>query len=128
MSVFMGGKSGSEDDKHIFTVRKVCAGGEAPQLRQSNSGAGFPKMVTDQSKVYGVWQVSSSSYGYEPYPSRSVDNGANWTTPQAVGSMTCDIGQTPAIARVSSRYLPTSNSWVAGTLYTSSPFCFSAVR
>ncbi len=102
--VFMGGKSGSENDKHIFSVRKVGgAGWEPPRLRQSNSGGGFPKLVTDlRSKVYGVWQVNSSSYGYEPYFSRSLDNGTNWTTPQAVGSKTADIGQTPAIARTSS--------------------------
>ena len=102
--VFMGGKPGSENDKHIFSVRKVGgAGWEPPRLRQSNSGGGFPKLVTDlRSKVYGVWQVNSSSYGYEPYFSRSLDNGTNWTTPQAVGSKTADIGQTPAIARTSS--------------------------
>jgi hypothetical protein len=101
---FMGGESGSENDKHIFTTRKVGAGGwEAPRQRLSNSGAGFPKLVTDlQSKVYGVWQVSSSSYGYEPYFARSLDNGTNWTNIQAVGSLTSDIGQTPAIARTSS--------------------------
>ena len=99
--VFMGGKSGSENDKHIFSVRKVGgAGWEAPQQRQSNSGAGYPKLVTDfQSKVYGDWQVNSSAYGYEPYFSRSLDNGTNWTTPQAVGSLTGEIGQVPTIAR-----------------------------
>jgi hypothetical protein len=59
--------------------------------------------VTDlQSKVYGVWQVSSSSYGYEPYFARSLDNGVNWTNVQAVGSLTSEIGQTPAIARTPS--------------------------
>jgi hypothetical protein len=103
-AVFMGGRSGSEGDKRIYYVRKIGAGAwQPPQLRQSNSGGGFPKIVTDfQSKVYGVWQVNSSNYGYEPYASRSVDNGTTWATPQAVGSKTGDIGQTPAIARTSS--------------------------
>ncbi len=103
-AVFMGGKTGSEDDKHIFSVRKVGAGAwEAPRQRQSNAGAGFPKIVTDhQSNIYGVWQVNSAAYFYEPYASRSLDNGTNWTTPQAVGSLTGDIGQVPAIARTSS--------------------------
>jgi hypothetical protein len=101
---YMGGESGDEDDKHIFTTRKVGAGGwEAPRQRQSNSGAGFPELVTDfQSKVYGVWQVSSSAYFYEPYFGRSLDNGTNWTTAQAVGSLTGDLGQNPAIARTAS--------------------------
>jgi hypothetical protein len=102
--LFMGGKTGSETDKHIFSVRKVGAGAwEAPRQRQSNAGGGFPKLVTDfQSKVYGVWQVDSSAYFYEPYASRSLDDGTNWTTPQAVGSLTGDIGQVPAIARTAS--------------------------
>ena len=84
MPSFMGGKSGIESNKHIYYVRKVGGGGwEAPRQRQSNSGGGFPELVTDfQSKVYGVWQVNSSSYGYEPYFSRSLDNGTNWTTPR----------------------------------------------
>jgi hypothetical protein len=101
---YMGGESGSEDDKHIFTTRKVGAGGwEAPRQRLSNSGGGFPKLVTDlQSKVYGSWHVSSSAYGYEPYFGRSLDNGVNWTSSQAIGSLTGDIGQTPAIARTPS--------------------------
>jgi hypothetical protein len=59
--------------------------------------------VTDfQSKVYGVWQVDSSSYFYEPYFSRSLDNGGNWESPQVVGSKTKDIGEVPAIARTAS--------------------------
>jgi hypothetical protein len=103
-ATYMGGASGDEGDKHIFTTRKVGAGGwEAPRQRLSNSGGGFPELVTDfQSKVYGVWQVSSSAYFYEPYFARSLDNGANWTTSQAVGSLTGDIGQVPSIARTPS--------------------------
>ena len=73
-----------------YSARKVGGGAwEAPQLRQSNSGGGFPELVTDfQSKVYGDWQVDSSSYVYETYFSRSLDNGTNWTTPEDVGSKT----------------------------------------
>lgn len=99
---FMGAAAGgAENDKYMFSTRKVGAGGwEAPRQRQSNSGAGFPQLVTDfQSKVYAVWYVKSAAYGYEPYFSRSLDNGTNWTTPQAVGSLSSKIGQEPAIAR-----------------------------
>src|SRR5262249_18293664 len=62
--VFMGGKNGDQANKRIYSVRKVGGGAwEAPRLRQSNSGGGFPKLVTDfQSKVYGDWQVDSSAY------------------------------------------------------------------
>jgi hypothetical protein len=103
-AVFMGGKNGDQANKRIYSTRKVGAGGwEAPRVRQSNSGGGFPELVTDfQSKVYGVWQVDSSTYFYEPYFSRSLDNGANWTTPEVVGSKTADIGEVPAIARTPS--------------------------
>jgi hypothetical protein len=103
-AVFMGGKNGDESNKRIYSVRKVGAGPwEAPRQRQSNSGGGFPELVTDfQSKVYGVWQVNSSSYFYEPYFSRSLDNGTNWSTPEVVGSKSADIGEVPAIARTPS--------------------------
>jgi len=103
-AVFMGGKNGDEGNKRIYSVRKVGAGPwEAPRQRQSNSGGGFPEIVTDfQSKVYGVWQVNSSTYFYEPYFSRSLDNGVNWSTPEVVGSKSADIGEVPAIARTPS--------------------------
>jgi hypothetical protein len=101
---FMAGANGDESSKRIYSTRKVGGGGWEPaRERQSNTGGGFPKLVTDfQSRVYGTWQVNSSAYGYEPYFSKSLDNGVNWTNPRAVGSLTDVIGQTPAIARTPS--------------------------
>jgi len=102
--LFTGGTSGSESAKRIYYTRKVGSGAWQPaELRQSTAGGGFPKLVTDtQSSIYGAWHVNSSAYGYEPYFSRSTDDGTTWKTPQAVGSLTSDVGQTPAIARTPS--------------------------
>jgi hypothetical protein len=102
--LFTSGRNGDAGNKRIVYVRKVGAGAwTAPQQRQGNGGGEFPEVVTDfQSKIYGAWHVNSSSYGYEPYASRSLDNGATWTAPEVVGSKSGAIGQTPAIARTSS--------------------------
>jgi hypothetical protein len=99
--VFTSGANGDENSKQIYYARKVGSGAwQVAETRQTTTGAGFPKLVTDtQSSVYAAWHVNSSAYGYETYFSRSTDNGTTWKTPQAIGSLTSDIGQTPAIAR-----------------------------
>lgn len=99
--LYMGNSTAYDRTKRIYYVRKIDGGAwSAPVARESENTGQFPKLATDyQSKLFGTWNVDTTSLFYEPYYSRSTDNGNSWTNPIAIGSRTADLGEHPAIAR-----------------------------
>lgn len=99
--LFMGQLHGTgERGKVVFSTRREGNGGWTGIERRSGEGANFPKLATNGATIYAAWQgLNSGDADFEPFTTRSTNNGATWEGPTSRGTNTGDLGARPGLAR-----------------------------